>query len=189
MTRWLGLFAAVLFVSGCATGVVGAPAPGSGDGTPGATRPRELRLDGVDPCSVLTADQLGRLGMDRPPAGRAGQEFESAACTFRGEGPAVVGVVLSTTRGLAAVGPDQLRGTRRELTVEGYPAVEVRIPDADRTEVCTLSVDVATGQMLDVVSRTEPTSTEPTSPRPDDDERCRRANEVTRMVLGNLPAK
>ncbi|WP_189062194.1 hypothetical protein [Longimycelium tulufanense] len=50
-------------------------------------------------------------------------------------------------------------------------------------------MDVATGQLLDAVSRTEPTGAEPVSTQPNGDELCGRADEVTTMVLGNLPAK
>jgi hypothetical protein len=151
----------VLLVGGCTT-VPGQPAPANPTGSASAgangielpPRPREVRLDGVDPCELLTEDQRAELGLDgRPGFDQAPSqlyEAEVPACVIRGSDPREIRVAVSlvtstgierftTSRGLAA--------ELRPVQVRGFPALVV-VPTR-YTTYCTVVVDVAPGQLID----------------------------------------
>ena len=58
------LVTAVL-TAGCTTAVEGTPS--AQPPTPLPQRPQEVRLDGVDPCSLLTPEQRAELGLETAP--------------------------------------------------------------------------------------------------------------------------
>ena len=70
-----------LLAAGCTTVVAGTPSAPTGVLLP--PRPREIRLDGVDPCSLLTAEQRAALGLESEP--RSGNDPSSAL--YRGDVP------------------------------------------------------------------------------------------------------
>ncbi|ANZ37818.1 hypothetical protein BBK82_18875 [Lentzea guizhouensis] len=131
-----------------------APAPTTTVTRPSfAPRPLAIPLNDVDPCAVLTPDQRLSLSLDNPPSPYVETSFGGAkACTIR-----------STTSGnvarLALVlvsGADVWLSENAQVdytlgTIEGYTAVTVRTPEMD--DVCTVEVDVAEGQFLDVMFR------------------------------------
>src|SRR4051794_15205727 len=105
MRRLMVLLAALGIVAGCSTSIAGTPSPetGSTAAPPEANslalrpRPRELRLDGIDPCSPLTPSRLTKLGLDEkvpskslisPPdgaicaAGGFGAKFREVSIAF-----------------------------------------------------------------------------------------------------------
>lgn len=137
------------FVAGCSDAVGGTPSPaGQAAESP---RPREVRLDGVDPCSLLTSEQRKQLGIDRPPIPGKSDVDGSPYCGYRNSAEeSGYLVALVTTQGLAeyvATGEGQI--PTRQLEIAGFPAVELRpSPDEAGNLFCLIGVDVADGQFL-----------------------------------------
>ena len=150
------LLACVLAAAGttgaCTTVVPGTPAAPTGVLLP--PRPREVRLDGVDPCSLLTAEQRAELGLTSEP--RASTKYvelfrgQVATCTMRGQDPAPVLLGLSTvtTVGIERWREDDLVERTEPTTAAGFPALTA-VP-LQLTDYCSVEVDVAVGQLLDV---------------------------------------
>src|SRR5919109_3942694 len=91
------LVGVVLLVGGCTSVVGGQSAPVGSSESTGIQlppRPREVRLDGVDPCSLLTAEQRAELGLDRPPVFDLGPSRlyngEVPLCAIRGFEPRAI---------------------------------------------------------------------------------------------------
>ena len=153
----VGALLCVGLTIGCSNAVGGTPAPAgvsssTPDGPVESARPREVRLDGVDPCSLLTQEQRQVLGIDRPPSPSEGESFEGAVgCDF-GNTDEESGylIIPVTTQGLAeyvATAEGQIPVT--PLEIAGFPAVEIRKPpDAGGNLFCLIGVDVADGQFL-----------------------------------------
>jgi hypothetical protein len=137
--------------------------PTSAEGRPDGVvelppRPREVRLDGVDPCSLLTGEQRVALGLDaRPVFSQAPVGLypggDVPACDIRGFEPraVAVGISLVTTVGAERFTSGELAAEIRPLTVDGFPAV-VAVPTR-LTNYCTVILDVAVGQLVDVQFR------------------------------------
>ena len=103
--RLAPLLVTAVLAAGCTTAVAGTPSAPPGVLLP--PRPKEVRLDGVDPCTLLTAEQRAALGFEseprtgrsrRPPCYRG----DVPICTMRGfTGDASsVGIGVVTTAGI-----------------------------------------------------------------------------------------
>jgi hypothetical protein len=160
MRRLLVLLAALGVVAGCSTSIAGTPSPETGAtaappegnslGLP--PRPRELQLDGLDPCSPLTPPRLAKLGLDTtvpstplisPPDGRicAAGGFDTK---YREVSIAFVthpGIDYITTLPVAA------SGRFEPVQVVGFPGV---IEPQEEKTLCVVDVDVAAGQFADI---------------------------------------
>jgi hypothetical protein len=154
--RLAPLLVTAALAAGCTTVVAGTPSAPPGVLLP--PRPREVRLDGVDPCSLLTADQRRTLGFESEP--RNGTIAASALyggdvpiCTMRGfTGEASsVGIGVVTTAGIALWTTGDLDAEVTPTMVGGFPAV-VAVPRRF-TEYCSVDVDLAPGQLIDVQFR------------------------------------
>jgi hypothetical protein len=150
---WVLLTGAVL-VAGCATDD-GTAAPAEATGVQLPPRPRDVRIDGVDPCSLLTDEQKSALGFETltfvdssPSALYPGGDIP--LCAIRGYEPRAISLGLSmvTTAGIELFTSGQLAAEVRPVTVGGFPAV-VAVPTGF-TKYCSVIVDVAPGQLLDV---------------------------------------
>ena len=150
MRLLLPLVACVL-AAGC-TAVDWTPAPPTA--LPPPPRPREVRLDGVDPCSLLTPEQREGWGLtSEPRASRPRVELFRGVvptCTVRGPSPEDVLLVSGavTTVGVERWSQSDIAASVRPTTVAGFPAV-VAVPTRFR-DYCNVEVDVAPGQLLDV---------------------------------------
>lgn len=136
--------------TGCTAPVAGRPTAAP---PPPPTRPREVRLDGVDPCSLLTAEQRAALGFTSEP--RPAKAYvdlfraEVPSCTMLGFKPAVgLGVTTVTSVGIERWRQGDLAASIRPTSVGGFPAL-VATP-TKYTTYCSVEVDVAPGQLLDV---------------------------------------
>jgi hypothetical protein len=182
-----------MLVSACTVeGTAGPAAPSATAGSrPGGVvelppRPREVRLDGVDPCSLLTERQRAELGLDgRPvfsqtPIGLY-PGADVPACDIRGFEPRAVatGISLVTTVGIERFTSGELAAELRPISVEGFPAV-LAVPTRF-TDYCTVIVDVAPGQLLDVQFATG--GQQPPIPQP---QLCRDAEIVAGEVMETL---
>lgn len=116
-------------------------------------RPRNILLDDVDPCAVLSADQRVQLSLDNPPSAYVEASFGNAkACTMRSNiSGNVVRLALVTVEGVGVWLSENAQVDAEPTTVSGYPGLTVRTPGLDN--VCNVEVDVAEGQFLDVMFR------------------------------------
>jgi hypothetical protein len=138
------------------TSSVEAPASTTGGSLP--PRPRSLTLDGVDPCNLITRQQLASFSIDRPPRGDTGSSGplkDAPGCSFITSAGAANDwgflIIVSTTVGLSEY-LEQIRDnpTRRVITVGGFPAIrdEQKSNIGPGNDTCFVDVDVADGQML-----------------------------------------
>jgi hypothetical protein len=186
--RVVGGLLIVLLASACAIPGSAGPAP---EARPSGAvelppRPREVRLDGVDPCSLLTEQQRAELGLDgRPLFSKAPVGLypgaDVPACDISGFEPRAVstGISLVTTVGIERFTSGELAAEIRPISVQGFPAV-VAVPTR-LTDYCTVIVDVARGQLLDVQFATG--GRQPPIPQP---QLCRDAENVAGEVMRSL---
>ncbi len=167
------------------------PVPGTTTTTPGGItlppRPRDIPVDGVEPCSLLTAEQRAALGLDGNPITSTGstQIFGSArSCDVRGSDPleVAVGITLVTTTGVERFTGGELAANLTTITVGGFPAVLARPVGLD--SFCSVELDVARGQMIDVQFRDG--GRKPPVPL---DRLCRGAEQVAGEVMTSLLAR
>jgi hypothetical protein len=117
-------------------------------------RPREVRLDGVDPCSLLTPEQRITLGVrSQPSASKPYVELfhgEVPTCTMYGSSPGafILGIGTVTTAGIERWQDRSLAAQIHPAVVAGFPAV-IAVPKQSQL-YCAIEVDVANGQLLDV---------------------------------------
>lgn len=116
-------------------------------------RPRAIPLDGVDPCAVLTLDQRTSLSLDNPPSPYVESSFGGAkACTIRSTTSGnVARLALVLVSGADVWLSENAQVDYKISSIEGFAAITVRTPDMN--DVCTVEVDVAEGQFLDVMFR------------------------------------
>lgn len=126
-----------------------------GDDKVAPSRPRDVPLNGVDPCSLLTAEQRLQLGLDGRPvfASFPSALYDGAEvpmCSVGGFEPRAVSVALSvvTSVGIERFSSDDLAADVRPLRVSGFPAVMAVPQQLD--DNCTVSVGTASGQQLAV---------------------------------------
>lgn len=188
-------------VVGCAQPVPGTPPPSaagpatSGPATSAApevplpSRPRDVPLDGLDPCTLLTADQRAELGLDQPPVLDVSPSTlynggVTQLCSIRGFEPRVisVGVELSISGGVELFFRPGVRSQITPIDVRGFPAV-VAVPTS-RGGFCTVVVDVAPGQAVDVSAANAGGT--PPIPQP---ELCTVAQRLAGTVMDNLLAR
>lgn len=179
MRLLLPLVACVL-AAGCTTATETPPAP-----TAPPPRPREVRLDGVDPCSLLTAEQRAGLGFDGTPqltepyAELFGGRVPTCTVTGLKREPIAVGIGTVTSIGIERWRRGDIAADMRPTTVADFPAV-VAVPRR-LTDYCSVEVDVAAGQLLDV--QFSDGGGEPPIPQ---DELCRRAGQVAEQLMTSL---
>lgn len=116
-------------------------------------RPREVRLDGLDPCKVLDEEQRAALSLDHTPNAYVDNAFgESKVCSFRsGISGNVMRLALVTVEGVGVWLSENAQVEPQFTTIGGFPAMVIRTPGLD--DVCNVEVDVAEGQFLDVMFR------------------------------------
>ncbi|HWI01473.1 MAG TPA: DUF3558 domain-containing protein [Propionibacteriaceae bacterium] len=181
--RLVLLMVTAVLVAGCTTVVSGSPSAPSGLLLP--PRPREVRLDGVDPCSLLTAEQRARLGFDSEPrASKPNVELfrgEVPTCTIRGPYPDVALLISGTvtTVGVERWFERDIAADLRPTTVAGFPSI-VAAPTRF-TDYCNVEVDVAVGQLLDV----QYGGGHPHAPI-EQQELCRRARAAAELMMISL---
>jgi hypothetical protein len=143
-------------------------------------RPRELPLDKVNPCTILTKQQRTQLSLDTTPTPYTDTELKARACTIRGTySGQVARLALVTNSGADLWISDEAQNTAKVISVVGFPALEVRTPNLDT--LCNVEVDVAQGEFLDVLFRDGGSAT----PIPQDD-LCLGAQRVAEAAMNSL---
>jgi hypothetical protein len=121
------------------------PQPGTSALPP---RPTELRLDGVDPCSLLSSDQRRELGVNGGVFARDTNStvLSGDSCLWsnlpNSPDNAYLGRLVLRTGAGYALGREPLR------MVDGFPATTTGSVGSDPTYYCLMLVDVAPGQAL-----------------------------------------
>jgi hypothetical protein len=143
----------LLLLAGCTT-LPGQPAPAA-PAPAQPQRPRDVPIDGVDPCSLLTEEQRAELGLDgRPVLDRSPTNLypggDVPACVVSGFEPRAIWVAVSlvATTGIERYTAGELLVDVRPAEVQGFPALTA-VP-RDFTEWCSVIVDIAPGQLIDV---------------------------------------
>jgi hypothetical protein len=161
MRRLLVFLAALGVVAGCSTSVAGSPSPDAAPAAPSAgadgltlpQRPRELKLDGIDPCSTLMPSQLAKLGLDStvPSISTDPSILEGKICAASGFGAKRIQISIAfiLRPGIEYItrGPTASRGSFESAQVAGFHGVIE--PEQEKT-VCAIDLDVATGQFINI---------------------------------------
>jgi len=189
MTRpaWVGAATITLvLVSGCGSSPsAGIPVPvgndmRSGDTTSVPARPRELRLDGRDPCALVPQSDWAKFYIEKPGKSKRDETFKSPEC-FYSNSVGGFDITLVVTEGI-----DAWRGGKRTAqpqdvaSIKGFPAISLLRP-ADRSG-CDIAVDVAAGQYLltTVIVDLDKVSRLP--------ERCEYAHQLAESAMNTLVA-
>jgi hypothetical protein len=138
-------------LAACTVAESAVPAP---VGSPTSTvelppRPRELSLDGVDPCSLLSAAQQQRLGVGNGRPGTSGEGPRSPACAwtrFPEEPQDAYQLRLDSSQG-AEASLNSVTGVEI-VNVRGFTALKTLSPYLPPTSHCVMIVDAASGQNL-----------------------------------------
>ena len=175
----------VLAVAGCAgptTSSAAAPA-GASDSLP--PRPRELPLNGIDACSVITSPLRSQLGVtSRMNRNRPADNLNSSDCTWTNF-PAQPQLALSVRMVLnQGIQPYLSQPGAQLITVSGFGAVQLPARPASPEQGCIVRLDVASGQSAWVSF----TSDGPIPGRTYD-EMCARARSASASVLAQLLAR
>jgi len=173
MRGLLLVFALLALVAGCTATTAGAPGPSEqGSGSPSTNgsatassplgnRPREIKLDGLNPCTLWTQDHLRQLAVKLTPVTGGPQKDSGGyqACTYRSPRPteADFGYSATAVTDLDAsvyIGDTSL--TRSSVVkVEGFPAV-LKIGRPEGASPCMLAISTADKQHLEVEALTDP---------------------------------
>ena len=150
---------AVLTLAGCSSTATGQAIPSNSAGdSSGSTsislppRPKSIPLNGVDPCSLLTATQRAQFGIGDGKKTIVGHGETGSACAYNltdinsGTGGFDVGVI--TSPGIEHWLNPNLIATVKQVTVAGFPAVN--ITNEGQATGCDTAISVADGQMLEV---------------------------------------
>jgi Protein of unknown function (DUF3558) len=141
--RRVALVAALTAVLGaCAAPVAGTPSAAP------AVRPREVRLEGVDPCSLLTPAQVEQLRLKGP--GLKNPDDRGKSCSWLRFTSPAVGTLVSTvaSRGIEAYDTDPRFNDVAAIEARGFPGLQLSFKARD--DNCAVVIDVAPGQVLDV---------------------------------------
>lgn len=141
---------AIAVCAGCSEQANPPPSPAPLTGPALAPRPREIRVDDVNPCEILSAPQLTTLGVSRP-------RFTPATAT-RGntcqwshspdEPLDAYAVEIDTKSGIES-SFDNPRGVRATL-IAGFPTIETQGFHSPSNTSCGLVIDIARGQTVNV---------------------------------------
>ncbi|GAA3076939.1 hypothetical protein GCM10010464_46330 [Pseudonocardia yunnanensis] len=140
----------------------------------------------MDPCSLLIPEDRAKLGLDARPVSDSAPSLlynggEVPLCTVGGSQPRaiVVGLGVVTTAGIELFVSGKLAAEVRPIQVQGFPAAVAK--PTRFTEYCTVIVDVAPGQLLDVQFRDG--GRQPPIPQ---ERLCRDAEQVAGVAMGTL---
>jgi hypothetical protein len=112
-------------------------------------RPAELRLDSVDPCTLLTTTQRSTLGVGTGQA----SPTRPADTTVQGAGCLWLSLSQHPAEGYTATavlnqGAELALSAEPLRLVDGFAATTSTSPGSDPRHFCGLLVDVAAGQAL-----------------------------------------
>ncbi|WP_158703586.1 DUF3558 domain-containing protein [Pseudonocardia dioxanivorans] len=132
-------------LAGCSSPTPGAPAPAAPVASTPADPP-ELALDGVDPCSLISAADRQAFGLtvpepDESPIGFPICRWMRAEITFQ----------LAMIFGANPPDFTNYSANHEVIRVDGYAALQMTQPGADPGESCILSIGVRPDQVVQVL--------------------------------------
>jgi hypothetical protein len=167
-----------------------ASAPSAASSAPSARalppRPAELKLDGVNPCNLLTLADQGKLGVGAGTVNDGADSYSSAGCRWSDPAghPDNNWVALAVVRRGADAALRSSNGAQIGL-VDGFPAVQTTSDSADPGLSCELFLDVAPGQTLSV----EYVNRRGDYPNINHGIACQQAADAAKLMLANLRKK
>lgn len=180
----------IVVLAGCTTGGQASPAdpPATNQASPATSslppRPRDVPIDDVDPCTLLTREQRAELGLDRPPQPRREPSLlypgDVSWCSIGGTEPSIsISISTVTTAGIEFWTSGRAAAEIRPLQVAQFPALEATSRVVD--DGCNVIVDVAAGQMLDIQARSAGAN-----PPITQDRLCRDASRAANLTMDTL---
>lgn len=148
---------AMITLGGCTANVGGAAAPAfSTSAAPELpSRAKDLSLQGVDPCTLLTAAQLDQLkenGTPRPLAKDAQRDGPTCAFDVDAASPTYTyyleTITIADLQDWLTGGHHKTSMTQQLVDVPGFPALVNFAPDAGGVQDCETLVGIADGQTL-----------------------------------------
>jgi hypothetical protein len=179
-----------MLLAGCTTGGQASPAdpPATNQAAPTTSslppRPRDIPIDDVDPCTLLTREQRAELRLDQPPLPARQPSVlypgEVSSCSIRGNEPAISFYVqVVTTAGIEFFTSGRTASDVRIIEIAGFPAAIAAPRNTD--DSCKAVVDTAPGQMVDVQARSA--GARPPIPQ---QQLCRDAERAANLVMETL---
>ncbi|WP_083383807.1 DUF3558 domain-containing protein [Allokutzneria albata] len=157
----------------------------TGTSRPLPPRPRDISLKGVDPCRVLTDQQLEQLRYSKTRLPDTGNRLGEAQCSVGNTfgSPPNYGSLISLIVNEDITEwftPDRQAGlsATNKIDIAGFPALEVT--GKQLKDDCQVLVDVANGEYLDILS--SPRGERGTSPEPF----CAEARRVAELAMQTL---
>lgn len=161
-----------------------APTNGAGNITL-PPRPTDVSLNGDNPCSVLTSAQQSQFGLTPGVPGLPDQLANSSpTCNYRPvtvPSSAEITVVVDTAVGIQLLLNPDLADNVRQVSVGGFPALDVTLKPPDLLQGCSTAVSVAAGQMF-LVQLGQPDEGTTTT------QSCARTEQVAAAVLATVRA-
>lgn len=123
--------------------------PGPSSQNPDTGRPREVKVDGKDPCTLIPQTALPKFKIEKPGKVGTNPASQEPVCQFNGN-LAGFGLTLNSKEGIE-VWDENERSIHIEGTepVLGFPAIQ--FTQRSPKNACSVAVDVADGQTLDVL--------------------------------------
>jgi Protein of unknown function (DUF3558) len=148
----------VALAVGCVscTSTVTPPPPTPVTGVVLVPRPRDIPVDDVDPCSLLTPAQRAALKLEGEPRNSTDDGpflGPTRNCTHLGFGKPniAISIAVAAGKGIERYTVEGSRSDVSPIVVDGYPAVLAR--PQTFSDFCTVALDVAPGQLVDVQFR------------------------------------
>lgn len=149
----------------------------------GKPRPREIKLDGLDPCKALTAEQMQELGLAEAERNDSDlvKTGEVPVCDYgNNSSPRITyGVGLVTNKGIDHWRDGGGNVDVEEIEIGGYSAVQLTL-EGTSTLDCSVAVDVADEQQLYV-------DFSPVGDEPSQEQMCDNAKKAAELALVTLP--
>lgn len=149
-------------------------------------RPADVPLTGVDPCTLLTGPQQRTLKVAKGVKGLPAQlENNSPTCNFRfadGTPGAEYNIAVDTAEGIALYLNQNLADNVQQVSVGGFPALDITLKAPDLLAGCSTAVSVANGQMF-VVDLGQPARGTTTA------QSCARTEQVADAVLATATSR
>lgn len=149
-------------------------------------RPSELKLNGVNPCDLLTAADESKLGVGPGAVNDGADSLSSSGCRWTNPAghPDNNWVALAVVRRGADAELRRSTGAQVGL-VDGFPAVQTTSASADPGLSCELYLDVAPGQTLSI----EYVNRRGDYPNINHGVACQQAADAAKLMLANLRKK
>ncbi|MGI8815551.1 MAG: DUF3558 family protein [Pseudonocardia sp.] len=176
----------VLTVSGCGSPapvlVPVAPPPASA-GPKLPPRPMTLKIEGIGPCSLVSADQRRTLGVEQGDLRPGGGLITGLSCawstTQTRPRSAIAGSLLTSPGAEFALGKDPMR------FVQGFATTSTTSIGTDPRWYCTMFVDIGPGQSL----KTDYDNSTQDIPGMNHDLACAKAQQLAEYMLTALKAR